>query len=345
MTVNAAPKTPTAPVVDVERIEQTYSVLRKMEIRLDPNPIEFGPKRFNNRIAKVRAMLTRLEQIFLQTSEDLHYFKRQISKRTALYDLEKRDLMINDPKCRVGRSQQEREALADVQLRTDIEELQRLNLAAQDLEALMVVIKSKRTDLKDIQGRMREQMKLIEHDLSMGARWGNTSPPLTTGVQVASGADEIDDIIAKSDDTLGMFSSEDDDTDDDTDDEETEETEEESEELVEAEDAGHDPAPHAEPEPEVLVFGEDEEETAEEEEESEEVVEEEETTDETEEVLDEELIPDEDAEGNLPENHTTEEDVEDFLDSLDNMDEKGSSDAPVEEEQGIDDLIASLSED
>ena len=25
-------------------------------------------------------MLTRLEQIFLQTSEDLHYFKRQISK-------------------------------------------------------------------------------------------------------------------------------------------------------------------------------------------------------------------------------------------------------------------------
>ena len=158
MTVNLADK---APVVDPERIARTYSELKKMEIRLDPNPIEYGPKRFNHRIAKTRAMLTRLEQIFLQTSEDLHYFKRRISAKTALYELDKRDLMINDPKCRVGRSQGEREALADVQLRPEIESLQTLILAAQDLESLMVVIKSKRTDLKDIQGRMREQMKLI----------------------------------------------------------------------------------------------------------------------------------------------------------------------------------------
>jgi hypothetical protein len=329
------------PVVDLERIERTYAELKKMEIRLDPNPIEYGPKRFNHRIAQVRAMLTRLEQIFLQTSEDLHYFKRIISKRTALYELEKRDLMINDPKCRVGRSQGEREALADVQLRSDIEILQKHQLAAQDLEALMVVIKSKRTDLKDIQGRMREQIKMIEHDLGMGGRWGNSTPPSPS--LASQSVTEIDSLLADVDNSMGV-------TDDGTggileggeseedgeeDGEEEEGEEEEGEELVEGEeedgeveDSGDDPAPQGEAAP-VLVFGEEDTEPEPEAE-----------------PVSEIEIHDEEGEGNLPEKHAEQDDADSFLDSLDAaLDGETVEDSEVGSEQGIDDLIASLSED
>ena len=332
----------TIPVVDLERIGNTYAELKKMEIRLDPNPIEYGPKRFNNRIAQVRTMLTRLEQLFLQTSEDLHYFKRQISKRHALYELEKRDLMINDPKCRVGRSQGEREALADVQLRSEIEQIQKLQIAANDLEALMTVIKSKRTDLKDIQGRMRDQMKLIEHDLGMGARWGSNAPPSTASQSVS----EIDDLLAGVDSASGIKDDgtgtpiedeedgdeEDGDEEEDSEDSDGEEEEEETEGETEEEDLlsfveAEDPTPHAE-DP-VLIFGENEEEPA---------------APPADDI--EKLIPDEDAEGTLPEEHSAQEDADSFLDALDAVD-TDEPDTSSEEEatQGIDDLIASLADD
>lgn len=318
----------TTPVVDLERIEITYAELKKMEIRLDPNPIDYGPKRFNNRIAKVRSMLTRLEQIFLQTSEDLHYFQRLISKLTALYELEKRDLMINDPKCRMGRSQGEREALADVQLRGDIEKLQTLQLAASDLEAMMVVIKSKRTDLKDIQGRMRDQMKLIEHDLGMGARWGRNSPPSDV-----NHLQDIDDLLVSVDQEAGVSDDEDAPLSSSP---EEEESIEEAEEPVEAVDANHDPAPHAEPEP-VLLFGEEEASKASE------VLENESASSNGEDAI----IPNEDDEGTVPEEHVAQQDADSFLDSLSSAGEdEGSADSSDEqEEQKIDDLIASLSDD
>lgn len=316
---------PNTPLVDLERIARTYAELKKMEIRLDPNPIEYGPKRFNHRIAQVRAMLTRLEQIFLQTSEDLHYFKRIISKRTALYELEKRDLLINDPQCRRGRNRKECEDLADIQLQEQLEVLSKLGIAAQDLEAMMVVIKSKRTDLKDIQGRMRDQMKLIEHDISMGARWGtSTAPPLSTAP--VTSVSEIDDILANVDASMGIIS-------DGTGailnevGEDEEEEEEEDGEVVESEDA-EDPAPQAEPAPEpepVLVFGEDDSEP---------------------EPEPEIVIPDEEGDAALPEKTADQGDADDFLELLGAaLDSETVEPSEEGSEQGIDDLIASLSED
>lgn len=323
---------PNIPVVDVERIERTYAELKRMEIRLDPNPIEYGPKRFNNRIAQVRAMLTRLEQLFLQTSEDLHYFKRQISSRNALYELEKRDLMVNDTRVRVGRSQGEREALADVQLRNEIEEIQKLQMAASDLESLMVVIKAKRTDLKDIQGRMREQMKLIEHDIGMGARWGNNAPPSFTNESV----NKLDGLLADVDSSLGIVDDGTGAPHDPLEEEEDGEEEDGEEEdgFVEAEDPNHDPAPHAEATT-VLILGE--EEAAAEPEEGLTPIEDELSG----------LLPEEGAEGQLPENHTAQEYADDFLDALSSAgDEDETKNVEQEDaESSINDLIASLSDD
>lgn len=305
-----------APVVDLDRIEETYAELKKMEIVLDPNPIEYGPKRFSNRIAQVRAMLNRVEQIFLQTSEDLHYFKRLINARRALYELEKRDLMVNDPRCRVGRSQQEREALADVQLRDQIEAIQKLELAAHDLETVMTSIKAKRTDLKDVQGRMRDQMKLIEHDIGMGARWGSNAPPSSASQSV----DEINNMLATVDQGFSIVESE----------EDGQEEDDEDDDEVVVDDARHDPSPHAE-EP-VLVFGE-------------------ETDEEPADEGDEELVlPDEGSEGELPEDEHAQEEADNFLDALSmgtSEDEEPASEteATEEDDSGIDDLIAALSDD
>ena len=192
------------PVVDEARIARTYDVLGGMHVKLDPNPIEYGPKRFNNKIAETRALLTRLEQIFLQLSEDLHWFRRDVLRKKTTYELDKRNLLVKNMNVRAGRSQTERDTLADVELSEQLEELGLLEVTIQDLEMLMIVIKAKRTDLKDIQGRMRDQLKLIEHDISMNARWGHSLPPDPLN---PTAGDDIDEILSNVD-KEGGFSNE-----------------------------------------------------------------------------------------------------------------------------------------
>jgi len=45
------------------------------------------------------------------------------------------------------------------------------------LEDLIKVIKAKRTDLKDLQGRIRDQHKLCQEQIGLGQRWGGKSVP------------------------------------------------------------------------------------------------------------------------------------------------------------------------
>lgn len=306
---------PNGPIVDQERITSVYEELKNMEVFLDPNPIEFGPRRFNNRIAQVRALLTRLEQLYLQASEDWHFFRRQITSRTTIYELEKRELMVNDPRCRMGRHQGERGDLADVQLRPQIEEIRELELAAYDLETLMTAIKSRRTDLKDTQLRMREQMKLIEHDLGMGARWGDAAPPMA----VSREPDELDTMLNNVDSKLGWTS----------DDEKTPEEEEEEEDEVPSEESvlaeSTPTSPPVEPEPFVP--------------EEHPVLEFEPYTDFSNSILDDNSAPPKET---VPELSSTEDEINDFFDTLDNV----PSERPIAQSSsaldGIDDLIATL---
>lgn len=266
-----------APIVDQDRLESVYDELKEMVVQLDPNPVEYGPGRFNNRIAHVRALLTRVEQIFLQVSEDLHWFKRSARGKRTLYELSRRELVVNDPKCRVGRSQKEREDLADVQLRPQIEEIGDLVADADDLEILMVAIKSKRTDLKDIQGRMRDQMKLIEHDLGMGARWGQAAPFTDTDASL----NDINTLL----DSVGMGTEDDE--------EETEETE--TEEVSGVEDQ-QDPAPTLGVTIEFHPSDLDDEVT---------------------DSIEKDIFPIEDNQGVFSESQHSEKETEDFLDTFD----------------------------
>jgi hypothetical protein len=294
------------PTVDNERLSSTYDELKRMIVKLDPNPIMYGPTRFNNRIAQVRSMLSRVEQIFLQVSEDLHWYKRVTRAKKMLYELERRDLMVNDPKCRMGRSQSEREALADVQLRSQIEEIEDLSAKAEDLEILLFAIKSKRSDLKDIQGRMRDQMKMIDQDLSMGARWGRKDPPSLAAD--SSSNDHIDSLLSTIDESVES--------------EETEDSPEDGEEVLVTDDH-HDPSPSSHDLP-TGVF--------------------EEPVDQIESSF-EDLIPFEDSEGNLPKDEHAADEADSFLEDLDLDLDTPQEKAPSNIGGSIEDLISSLIDD
>ena len=62
-----------------------------------------------------------------------------------------------------------------------------------------MVVKSKRYDLKDIQGRLKDQMHLCQEEIGLGSRWGSRipdAPELTLPpAQVAAGLQHVEDLL------------------------------------------------------------------------------------------------------------------------------------------------------
>jgi hypothetical protein len=147
-----------------------------MQVELDADPLDLGPKRLNGKIAECRGMLSRCERIFLDVSQHLHRYKRLHRAASADFKLRMRDLLTNDTEVRMGRNVTDREAIAANKLRTEAEEIDRLTANVEDLEAMLTVVRTKRADLKDIQGRLKDQLKVCQEEISLGGRWGRSLP-------------------------------------------------------------------------------------------------------------------------------------------------------------------------
>lgn len=165
------------PVVNAEAIDAVFSMLSRMEVILDEDPLQFGPKRLNGKVAEARRMLTECESIFLKVSQWLQKYRAAHRTLEVEFDLEKKHLYANDPEVRAGRNVADREALATMKLREQAQELSRLAQTQSDLEAVMSVIKAKRSDLKDAQSRLRDQIKLCQEEIGLGGKWGTKPSP------------------------------------------------------------------------------------------------------------------------------------------------------------------------
>ena len=163
------------PMITQEYIDRIYNKLSEMDVQLDADPIEFGPSRLNFKVSEVRGFLSATEKIFMEVSHNQQKLKRSLLIRQTEDTLEQTQLIANDPHVRSGRSQKEREALASTRLVHIQSKINDLFLSVHDLEDLIVVIKAKRSDLKDIQGRLRDQLKLCQEQIALGQRWGSKS--------------------------------------------------------------------------------------------------------------------------------------------------------------------------
>ena len=160
-------------MIEQSYIDRVYERLSAMDVELDADPIEFGPSRLNNKTSEVRGYLSNTERIFMEVSHNLQKFKRDLLVAQTEYNMEQSNLIANDPHVRSGRSQSEREALAGTRLVSIQTRINNCTLCVHDLEDLMSVIKAKRTDLKDLQGRLRDQLKLCQEQIALGQRWGS----------------------------------------------------------------------------------------------------------------------------------------------------------------------------
>jgi hypothetical protein len=170
---------PTLPEITVDVVESVFRRLSSMEVELDADPLQFGPKRLNGKVAGTRGMLTECESVFLKVSLWLQKYRAAHRTLETEMDLAKKHLYANDPEVRAGRNVADRDALATMKLRQQARDLSAVAQSQADLEAMLTVVKAKRADLKDVQGRIRDQIKLCSEEIGLGGRWGSKPHPGT----------------------------------------------------------------------------------------------------------------------------------------------------------------------
>lgn len=164
------------PEITNEVVESLYAILLEMEVELDSDPLQYGPKRLNGKVAKARGMLTECESVYLKVSLWLQKYRSAHRTLEMELDIQMKHLFANDPEVRAGRNVADRQALATMRLQDEVRELSKVTRAQENLEYLVIAIKSKKSDLKDIQGRIRDQIKLCQEELGLGQRWGSKPP-------------------------------------------------------------------------------------------------------------------------------------------------------------------------
>ena len=186
-------------MIEQEYIDRIFNSLTKMDVELDPNPIEFGPSSLNEKTAKVRLFLSKTEKIFMEVSHSLAKHKRDLLISENVNKISINRLIAEDPHVRSGRSQAEREAFAQSRLSELTSEMDDLKLNVNDLDELIKVIKAKRSDLKDLQGRLKDQLKLCQEQIGLGQRWGSKKPTAMDQPksEVVLEEDELDNIFAQ----------------------------------------------------------------------------------------------------------------------------------------------------
>lgn len=168
------------PVIDDLYLRNVFNTLSQMQVDLDSDPLVFGPKRLNAKVALCREYLSKCQQVYLQLADDLHRLSRAHRQLKLDFDLQVQDLLANDPEVRSQKNIRDREAVASSKLRAERELIFRVETSISDIDSVITVVKTKREDLKDIQGRIRDQVKLCQEEIGLGLKWGSAPPPGTT---------------------------------------------------------------------------------------------------------------------------------------------------------------------
>ena len=161
------------PSVTPDYIDGLFTEMEAMNVDLDDDPLEYGPRRLSSKVAEARLHLSRCEQMSLQVGRLLQQYKRAHRALQTDFDLQLQHMLANDPEVRAGRNVADRNAIATVKLSELKESISACEIVIQDLEVINTSIKSKRSDLKDTQSRLRDQMRLCQEEVGLGGRWGD----------------------------------------------------------------------------------------------------------------------------------------------------------------------------
>lgn len=172
-------------IVDVDEayLDEVINRLSALKIDLDDDPLMFGPKRLNSKVALCRAHIDVCMTIYLQLSSDMRRMMRLSRTLEMEYQIKQADLLANNQDVRAQDSIKDRLAFADMKLSDLRKDMMLVEAAVKDLGGLLTVVNKKKEDLKDVQNQLKSQIKLCQEVIEkLHGQWGSAPSQDGTGI-------------------------------------------------------------------------------------------------------------------------------------------------------------------
>lgn len=194
-------------LIDSDRIDQIYSELETMTVELDPDPLRHGPEALQDKTAKAQNFLSRVERITTQVGHEYHISQRVHLSKSKTVELKTKHLIASDEDVAKGSSIKDRISRAHVKLEEEVLELDQLEIAIQDYELVIDMLKTKRSELKNLQQRIKDQFRMAQEEISLGGKWGRPRKPYAEmepgqGFATFDDMEDVDQILEDVDDII-----------------------------------------------------------------------------------------------------------------------------------------------
>lgn len=196
MVIDSTANDETMKTLSDEQIQKIFDRLEEIDISLDPNPIERGPKYLNNMVAEVRNKaneVRRFQRLVLQEKRQLEQI---LNRKETEYNLKFDDLMATNDQVQKRSSKSDREAMANSMLKDLREEIMDLESELEDAKLVEETIDSKLSELRDLNRDIRLQKKLIQEEIEIGSAWGDNTSKGDNQIEVEDS--EIGDLLGDS---------------------------------------------------------------------------------------------------------------------------------------------------
>lgn len=158
---------------DEETIDKIFDRCEEIEISLNEDPIQMGPKYLNNMVAITRNYMNEVQKYEREIIREKCSLERVLNKKQTEYDMRSNDLLSNNEEVRSQKSVKDRQAKIATILSDLKDEIKTLESQLTDLGHAESFVESKIRELRDVNRDIRLQKRLIEDEIEVGAHWGD----------------------------------------------------------------------------------------------------------------------------------------------------------------------------
>lgn len=160
-------------MIDDERANVIFEEMDKYVLELSKDPASLGPNYFQDVIATCRNYLNRVSLVVSELNRERLEVSGELRALEAAYELERDDLLANNPQVKTLSSVEDRKATVGSMLREQRVKINKFKGELHRLDAIYKVVSYRNKELHATMAAIKDQRRLVQIEVDTGSFYGD----------------------------------------------------------------------------------------------------------------------------------------------------------------------------
>jgi hypothetical protein len=156
---------------------KAYALLDKLNVKIDEDPVSSGMDSMKSKLARVVNYHSLVARMFRRALRNEAVARKRVRVKEEMLKAAKNELLATDEDVQSGRSREDRDSMANLKLKTTIQELQEARNMLTDAETFAKCVKIAADNLVEAREAISRQFSMITQEISLGLVTGDSFSP------------------------------------------------------------------------------------------------------------------------------------------------------------------------